>query len=94
MLLETRQVSRKTPLDGKLEISAEAASRLATLGAEFTLVSAGRTDIGRLRAMTCTCAKMASGSHVHHFLESPLLRSLTPGSEVGVEMEGGEARIG
>ena len=94
MLLETRQVSRKTPLDGKLEISAATASRLATLGAEFTLVSAGRTGTARLQAMPCTCAKGASASHVHHFVESQALRDLEPGSEVGVELEEGAVRIG
>lgn len=94
MLLETRQVSRKTPLDGKLEISAATASRLATLGAEFTLVGAGRTGTARLQAMACTCAKGASASHVHHFVESQVLRDLTPGSEVGVELEERAVRIG
>jgi hypothetical protein len=50
MLLDERTVSRKTPLDGRLEISAAAADRLAALGDDFALVSAGRAGRGRLRA--------------------------------------------
>ena len=88
MLLERRSVSRKTPLDGKLEISAEAAARLAALGDDFALASAGRSGRARLHAMTCSCAKAsAAGSHVHHFVESPLLRALAPGSDVRVELD-------
>ena len=88
MLLEQRPVSRKTPLDGKLEISPEAAARLAALGAEFPLASGGREGRGRLESMTCNCTKAAaSGSHVHHFVESPLLTGLVPGSEVRVELD-------
>ena len=87
MLLEERTVSRKTPLDGRLEISAAAAGRLAALGDEFALVSAGRAGRGRLRTMACTCAKGAGGSHVHHFVESSLLAQLTPGTAVRVELD-------
>ena len=87
MFLEQRTVSRKTPLDGRLEISAAAAERLAALGDEFALASAGRAGRGRLRAMPCTCAKGTSGGHVHHFVESPLLASLTPGAAVRVELD-------
>ena len=88
MLIDERPVSRKTPLDGKLEISPEAAARLGALGEEFALASAGRAGRGRLEAMTCTCAKAASaGSHLHHFIESPLLKALVPGSSVRVELE-------
>jgi hypothetical protein len=87
MLLEQRPVSPKTPLDGKLEISPAAAARLAALGTEFPLASAGGTGLGRLQSLACTCAKGAGGSHVHHFVESPLLRALVPGSEVRVELD-------
>jgi hypothetical protein len=37
--------------------------------------------------MACTCAKGAGASHVHHFIESPMLRALIPGTDVRVEME-------
>ena len=88
MLLERRTVSRKTPLDGMLEISADAAARLAPLlGDDFALASAGRTGRARLRSMPCGCAKGAGGGHVHHFVESPLLTSLVPESVVRVELD-------
>jgi len=87
MLLEQRPVSRKTPLDGKLEISAATAARLAPLGPEFPLVSAGRTGRGRLEALPCTCARGAGGGHVHHFVQSRVLTELTPGTEVRVELD-------
>lgn len=87
MLLEHRPVSRKTPLDGKLEISAAAAARLGPLGVEFTVVSAGRAGRGRLEAMACTCAKSAGEPHVHHFVVSPLFKDLAPGAVVRVELE-------
>lgn len=90
MLLEQRPVSRKTPLDGKLEISPAAAARLGALGAEFPLASAGREGTGRLQSLACTCVKGAGGAHVHHFVESPILRDLAPGTEVRVEVD--EAR--
>ena len=87
MLLEHQPVSRKTPLDGKLEISPVAAARIAALGVEFSVASAGREDSGRLQSAACTCARGAGDRHVHHFVESPLLRQLTPGTEVRVELD-------
>ena len=94
MLLERRTVSRKTPRDGRLEISAEAAARLAPLGVEFVLTTGGATGRGRLEAMPCGCAKGAGGGHVHHFVESPLLMALVPESTVLVELDEGSGAIG
>jgi hypothetical protein len=87
MLLDVPVVSRKTPLDGRLEISAAAAGRLAALDDEFALVSAGREGRGRLRSLACTCAKGAGAGHVHHFVECPLLTALAPGAPVRVELD-------
>jgi hypothetical protein len=87
MFLDQRAVSRKTPLDGMLEVSAAAAARLAALGDDFPLASGGREDSGRLRSLACTCAKGAGGSHVHHFVESPALKALVPGTDVRVELD-------
>lgn len=89
-LLEHQTVSRKTPKDGRLEISAAVASRLSALASEFPIESGGRSGTARLESITCTCAKRQGERHVHHFLEAPLLRELAPGSEVRVELE--EAR--
>ena len=87
MLLDERTVSRKTPLDGRLEISAVAADRLAAVGDEFALVCAGREGRGRLRSVACTCEKSSGGGHVHHFVESLLLTALAPGTAVRVELD-------
>ncbi|MEO8879455.1 MAG: hypothetical protein ABI446_03585 [Gemmatimonadaceae bacterium] len=96
MFIERRTVSRKTPLDGKLEISAAAASRLATLGASFPLhldVETAIDDTARLHELSCTCTKAAeSGQHTHHFVESDALRSLEEGADVQVELD--DARPG
>jgi hypothetical protein len=87
MLLERRTVSRKTPRDGRLEISAESAAQLATIGHEFAVTTGASTGRGRLEAMPCGCAKGAGGGHVHHFVESPLLMSLVPETTVLVELD-------
>lgn len=88
MLIEHRTVSRKTPVDGKLEISEAAAHQLAALGASFPLRTARGESRGKLIEMTCTCAKAAtSGQHRHHFVESDALRALEPDSEVRVEID-------
>ena len=93
VLIEERTVSRKTPLDGKLEISAHAAEQLARLGASFPLRTEGGEGSARLHAMTCTCTKAAStGQHLHYFVESDILRALEPGTDVRVELD--DARPG
>jgi hypothetical protein len=86
MLLEVRQVSRKTPLDGKLEITPATAARLVALGPELVVRAAGREDRARLESMSCTCAKSAGEAHVHHFIESPAFTDLVAGTEVRVEL--------
>ena len=89
MLIEQRTVSRKTPLDGRLEISESSAEQLARLGETFSVRTARGSGQARLHAMTCTCAKSGStGQHVHHFVESDLLRALEPGARVRIELEG------
>jgi len=87
VIIEEREVSRKTPHDGKLEISAEAAARLAPLGADFSLVAGGRESRGRVERMACSCAKGAGSGHEHHFVASPALTALAPGSRVRVELD-------
>jgi hypothetical protein len=88
MFIEQRTVSRKTPLDGKLEISAAAAAQLQVLGSFFALRTDGHNARARLVELTCTCSKGGSaGQHLHHFVESDALRSLDPGTEVRVEVD-------
>ncbi len=93
MLIEQRLVSRKTPLDGRLEISAAAAAQLQELGASFPLRTASGEGNARLHAMSCTCAKShTAGQHLHHFVESEVLRALEPGSEVRLELDDARPR--
>jgi hypothetical protein len=91
MLIETTEVSAKTPRDGKLELSAESATRLATLGSDFELIAPGGAGRARLMDMLCTCAKRAGAAHSHHFLESPLFTSLVPGAHIRIELTDGGA---
>jgi hypothetical protein len=86
-LLEKVVVSRKTPGDGRLMISAASAARLGSLGG-VTLERGGERGPARVHEMTCTCAKgEGHGAHVHHFVESPLLKALDPGQEVALELD-------
>jgi hypothetical protein len=79
--IEQRTVSRKTPGDGKLEITKVAARKLESLGASFALRVDDRDGEGRLGSMPCTC-RGEEKPHVHYFVESELLRALTPGDSV------------
>ena len=85
-LLERVVVSRKTPGDGRLMISSASAARLETLG-DVALERGSERGVARVHAMTCTCAKGEGHAHVHHFVESPLLKALTPGMEVALELD-------
>ncbi len=86
MLLERRTVSRKTPGDGRLEITKRAAGRLRELGAGLEVDVGGERYAAALGTMTCTC-RGADKPHEHYFLESSALKRLTPGAEVDLEMD-------
>lgn len=88
VVLERREVGRKTPRDGRLELTAASAARVRELGAEFAVRALGRADVGRLEALDCTCGKGGEGPHhTHHFAASPLFRELTAGSPVRVQLD-------
>jgi hypothetical protein len=93
VLLERTLVSRKTQLDGKLEISADTATRLASLGNALAVVNRGERGSARVVSMTCTCGKRRGGPHVHHFVESPILSSLVAGSEVRLDLDQDSATL-
>ena len=86
MLLERRTVSRKTPGDGRLEITKRAADRLRDVGDDLRLDVGGERTAATLGTMSCTC-RGAEKPHEHYFLESPALRRLTVGSEVELQLE-------
>jgi hypothetical protein len=77
-VLERRAVSRKTPGDGKHELTAETAARLQAIGAPLPLVVDGVADEGRIVPMPCTCR---GTSHEHWFLEAAALRGMGVGRE-------------
>jgi hypothetical protein len=93
MLIEQPTASRKTPLDGRLEISESTVAKLTPLGETFPVHTEHGSGEARLHTMSCTCAKSAStGQHVHHFVESDVLRALEPGARVRLELD--DARPG
>ena len=92
MLLERRTVSRKTPNDGKLEISRATADAVSSFGPRLTVEWRGTDAPAAVIAMACTCAKGA-GQHQHLFIESDLFRTLEAGSEVDLRLEEGTHRL-
>ena len=88
MLILRTVVSRKTPRDGRLEITASLADRLLSLQAPLTVSVGGDEQAVQLEEIPCTCNKSSSaGRHVHHFLTSELLKALTPETNVSVEVD-------
>ena len=94
MLTFTTNVSRKTPLDGRLEIPASLADRLTSSGEPLSLSFQGMEYAAGVEAMLCTCGK-ASGNHEHHFLSAESLKTLAPDSSVTllVDLEAGRIEI-
>ena len=99
MLLERRTVSRKTPGDGRLEITAGAAETLRARAPALEVELRGERAAGHVETMACTCAKTAGGPHEHHFLASEVLRSLHAAADVELHLVdasdavGGRARV-
>lgn len=86
--LERRTVGRKTPLDGRLEVSPDTSARVRALGEEFPVIASGREGRARVETLECTCGKSGSaGSHLHHFVAAPLFRELVPGETVRLELD-------
>jgi hypothetical protein len=86
MLLERRTVSRKTPADGRLEITKRAAAKCEALGPSFHVELAGVRDQAQLGTMKCTC-RGVDHPHVHYFIESEAFKELVPGAEVDLELD-------
>ena len=91
-LVEARTVSRKTPGDGKLEITKVAAERLESLGNRFAVRVSDRDGEGTLGTMPCTC-RGEEKPHVHYFVESDLFRSLVPGTSVDLLVDDAGKRL-
>jgi hypothetical protein len=86
VLLERRTVSRKTPGDGRLEITKQAAGQLRRLGGDLRLDVGGERTMATLGTIACTC-RGGEKPHEHYFLESQALKRLTPGAEVELQLE-------
>ena len=88
-------VSRKTPLDGRLEIPASLAGRLSSVEQVLQLQVFGAEGTALVEEMACTCSKAAGSNHVHSFLSSDLLKSLPPNADVSltVDLDSGVIRI-
>ena len=91
-LVEQRTVSRKTPRDGKLEVTKVAAAKLESLGPRFDVVVESRRGDARLGTMPCTC-RGDDKPHVHYFVESDLFRSLEAGSTVNLVLDASAHRL-
>jgi hypothetical protein len=94
MHLETRTVSPKTSLDGKLEISKASAAWLESMGGaipvriEVPPGAAPVISVATVASMECTCGKTgASGAHVHLFLACDDFRSLPAQELVAIDVE-------
>jgi len=91
----TIPVSRKTSLDGRLEIPESLAQRLLSSGEPLSLELRGDQISVSVEQMACTCAKgSASGTHVHHFLSSDELKSLPGGANVELMVDVEQGLIG
>jgi hypothetical protein len=90
--IERRRVSRKTPGDGRLEITQVAAGELESLGKRFPMIVDAQVGEARLGSMPCTC-RGGDKPHVHYFVESDLLRSLVAGSDVDLVLDADGKRL-
>ncbi|MBV6521535.1 MAG: hypothetical protein MNPFHGCM_01674 [Gemmatimonadaceae bacterium] len=87
-LLEIRAASRKTPIDGRLEVSDATAERLSRLGEHFPLIVGHALDGGTVQRMACTCNKSpAGGGHAHNFIVAEILKTMTPEDLYMIELD-------
>lgn len=95
MITLNATVSRKTPLDGRLEIPTSLADRLLSSEQVLLLHVFGAEGTVRVEEMACTCSKAAGSNHVHSFLAGDVLKVLPPNADVllTVDMDRGVIRI-
>lgn len=87
MILEVCTVGRKTPSDGKLEISASTADRLRFEKSTLRVMIGETTATATLGEQECQCGK-DGGTHRHLFLCSPVLRELVAGETAVLDLVG------
>jgi hypothetical protein len=84
--LEQRTVSRKTPLDGKLEITKPVAERLERIAGGLSVQVDRDAQSGSLGTYECTC-RGPEHRHVHFFLQSDALKALVPEARVSLDLD-------
>jgi hypothetical protein len=84
--LERRTVSRKTPGDGRLEITRETARRIEPLGARVPMAMDGAEFEATVGTLPCTC-RGEDKPHVHYFLQAERFRGLSPGTTVSLGLD-------
>src|SRR4051812_15584062 len=92
MFLERRTVSRKTPNDGRLEITKNAAERFSAMPDAFDVELSGARSPASIGTMECTC-RGVDNPHVHYFIQSPALQRLTAGSDVDLDLDVASALV-
>lgn len=93
-LVERAVVGRKTPGDGKLEVSPGLAHALGGDGASVHVRLTSDAHSGRVEVMQCTCAKAgASGTHEHHFVQCDAFRQLPVGRELSLIADEGSVDV-
>jgi hypothetical protein len=87
MLLEIRSVGRKTPQDGRLDISEATFRRLGIIGERLQGKLGESVAPATLERRTCQrCAAHAEEGGEHLFLVSEVFRALSPGEHCVLEL--------
>ena len=92
LFLERRTVSRKTPGNGRLEITKHAAQQIEALRPPIRIDLNGAVVPASLGTMACTC-RGAENPHVHYFLESEHFRQLQPGIGLDLTLDAEGRRV-
>lgn len=91
MLLEVREVSRKTARDGRLEVTEESARRLRVIASPMPVSLGDAQGEATLIDIQCTCAKGGdTGGHRHFFVQSSLFSALPAGETIVLELLDGK----
>ncbi len=86
MILEVREVGRKTPGDGRLEVSEASFKRLRLDEGRLVARVGDVTAPATLERMPCTCGKGAGQAHDHLFVRAEVFRSLVAGESCVLDL--------
>ena len=92
--VEHAVVGRKTPGDGKLEISQAFASALGGDQAALVFRVDDLDAPGSVNVLACTCEKAgASGKHEHYFVQCDAFRELPVGTPLRLAADGTKVAV-